>query len=226
MIKRLCILFTFMAGIAAAQERTGASFKAGTGVSLSDESRASIGLKIIEVEERTLAAETKITAQVYDVSERDGIAHASCLVSLKDNVPFQSGQTAAIFFPAASTGTIVRIDETLKKSTGQSELLISIPIGELKLRVGDFVRAVLTGEDAEDVTVIPEDAVLRTAYGDFAFVLNGSALLRTPIETGAAQGGYIEIVDGLYSGDEVAIGAADSLYQIELRATKGGGHCH
>jgi multidrug efflux pump subunit AcrA (membrane-fusion protein) len=78
----------------------------------------------------------------------------------------------------------------------------------------------------DPVTVVPREALLRTAEGVFVYVANGPAYLRTPVVTGAEDGSHVGIVDGLYAGDVVVTRAVEALWLIELRATKGGGHSH
>ena len=73
---------------------------------------------------------------------------------------------------------------------------------------------------------MPRSAVLETAAGKFAFVQNGDYLLRTPVTVGAENAEYAEITGGIYAGDVVAANPVETLYLIELRATKGGGHSH
>lgn len=230
MIKRILFFLVLLAQSGSAEERPGASYKEGTGVTLSEETRNSIGLKMAEVEDQVFAGEIKITAQVYKEASEPGkaygIAHASAFVSSSQYIAAREGQIILLTSPSSVTGTLVRVDTTMTPLTGRSELLVEVPDPENRLGIGDFVQAVFTGSKRSEVTAIPEEAVLRTAYGNFVFVLNGSSLLRTPVKTGASRGGYVEVVDGLFSGDEVVVRAAESLYQIELRATKGGAHCH
>ena len=57
-------------------------------------------------------------------------------------------------------------------------------------------------------------------------VQNGDHLLRTPVTTGVENAEHVEITDGIYVGDVVATHPVETLYLIELRATKGGGHSH
>ena len=76
------------------------------------------------------------------------------------------------------------------------------------------------------VTVIPSAALLRTIQGTYVYTVNGDAYYRTAVTTGGSAGGKIEITDGLYAGDQVVAKPVETLWLIELRATKGGGHCH
>ena len=108
-----------------------------------------------------------------------------------------------------------------------AEAILEISDPQKVLRVGDFVSGTVTfaGGDTE-VIAISRSAVLETSAGKFAFVQNGDFLLRTPVTTGAESAEHIEITDGLYAGDIVANKPVETLYLIELRATKGGGHSH
>lgn len=226
----LIISFLLLSHAGFSEARPGAAYKEGSGILLSDETQAAIGLKMVDVEDRSIIDEATLTAQVYetlqDDADKNSNALASAVVSSAKTKDYQSGQVIRIISPASLTGKIVRIDNTMAASTQRAELIIEIPDPGRQLKIGDFVNAVLTGSTIENTTVIPESAVLRSIFGNFAYVSNGYALLRTPIETGAGQDGYVEVVDGLFSGDEVAAHAVETLYQIELRATKGGGHCH
>jgi multidrug efflux pump subunit AcrA (membrane-fusion protein) len=46
------------------------------------------------------------------------------------------------------------------------------------------------------------------------------------VKTGSEADGKIEITDGLFQGDQVVAKPVETLWLIELRATKGGGHSH
>jgi len=72
--------------------------------------------------------------------------------------------------------------------------------------------------------VTPMDA-LRTVRGEFVFVANGGWYLRTPVQTGAAAGGWVEIRDGLYEGDTVVAQGSRALWLAEIQAVNGGVSC-
>jgi hypothetical protein len=75
------------------------------------------------------------------------------------------------------------------------------------------------------VAAVPADALLRTVRGDFVFVQNGDWLLRTPVTVGATHGGWIEIAEGLYEGDRLAVRGIRALWLAELQAVNGGVGC-
>lgn len=74
-------------------------------------------------------------------------------------------------------------------------------------------------------SAITEPVLLETVRGDFVYVKNGNAFLRVPVKTGKRTGGYIEILDGLFEGDEVVSAGAYDLWMIELQAINGGRGC-
>ena len=114
-----------------------------------------------------------------------------------------------------------------KEAVNSVEAILQIPDPHNALKVGEFVSGSVVESGAEEtVLTIPRPAVLETATGKFAFIQNGDYLLRTAITTGAENAEYAEITDGVYAGDVVATNPVETLYLIELRATKGGGHSH
>lgn len=91
------------------------------------------------------------------------------------------------------------------------------------LRVSEVETRDLPG--AAGVAAIPRAALLRTIRGDFVFVQNGDWLLRSPVKAGAEAGGWIEIREGLYEGDRVAVAAVEALWLAEIAAVNGGVGC-
>lgn len=73
--------------------------------------------------------------------------------------------------------------------------------------------------------VIPTDALLRTAKGDFVYVANGGWFLRTPVQVGTAEGVWLPVKDGLYEGDVVVTQGARALWLAEIQAVNGGVAC-
>jgi multidrug efflux pump subunit AcrA (membrane-fusion protein) len=118
--------------------------------------------------------------------------------------------------------TLLAVRRDLAPALTQVEIVLALPGTPT---VGSTVNLTLSGP-ARQGFVLPHAAVLRTATGIFVYVANGTHLLRTPVQTGASDGEHIEILDGLYAGDVVAIAAVEQLWLTELRLTKGGGHSH
>lgn len=190
---------------------TPAKFKEGQGLQLATETTAALGVKTAEVEERAVAHSYEITASVFEAGPP---ARASSLV------PGDIADDLEKHPPTEAKLLSVRRD--LSSALTQVEVVLALPGAP---QVGSTVNLVLRGP-ARDVTAVPLTALLRTATGAFVYVVNGANLLRTPVRTGASDGTYIEILDGLYAGDVVVIAAIEQLWLTELRLTKGGGHSH
>jgi len=72
---------------------------------------------------------------------------------------------------------------------------------------------------------IPISAVVDTAEGQQVFVRNGQRWLRTAVRLGAASGELVEVADGLFEGDVIAVAGGWYLWMAELQAIKGGVGC-
>ena len=218
------------------QEAAGARYAEGKGITLLDETKKAIGLELAEAEERMLTPVVPLEAQVYRAAhepsrpggEQAGSAYATALVSPTLAEKLKSGEPAAMMADDKShEARIWRIDPVAKDAVNNVEVILQIPDPENTLRIGEFLSGSVTQSGAQQTALtVPRSAVLETATGKFAFVENGDFLLRTPVSTGAESTDYIEITDGLYAGDIVAIKPVETLYLIELRTTKGGGHSH
>lgn len=215
------------------EEGQGATYVEGKGISLHEQTRTSIGLELLEVSEKSIISVTLITAQVYRSAteptrkysgEKTGIAYATGLVSEQIAAQLHEGQE--FIFHTGRSGTVWKINRNQSDILGKVEVLLSLPDPEGTLAIGTFVEAkISSGGNHQEVISIPQSALLETATGTFVFAQNGEALLRTAVETGQSNGTQIEIISGLYEGDVIAK-PVETLYMIELRATKGGGHCH
>lgn len=76
-----------------------------------------------------------------------------------------------------------------------------------------------------DAAAVPAAALLRTVRGTFVYVENGEWLLRTPVRLGAERDSWVEVVEGLYEGDRVAVAGVDALWMAEISAVNGGVGC-
>ncbi len=219
----------------AGESPSGASFKEGKGVMITDETRKILGLTVAGVEQRTLVHRVPLTLQVFDQRHhhaRDAEDHAGCDVH---GAGFLSTNAAALVRPGHGVevskggdrllgGVVLAVQKAL--ALGEAEVIIGVSNAATVLKPGEFVPARIHLPGDHPVTAIPESALLRTAEGTFVYTVNGGAYLRTAVKAGAEGGGWIEILDGLLEGDLVVTQPVQSLWLIELRATKGGGHSH
>lgn len=214
---------------------SGATFKAGKGITLTEETSKILGLQTADVIEEALPEIVEVNIQIFSATHRlDDLdldhtgcdVHGSGFLSQDKAALVKPKQTVKFVTPNQETyeGFVVSVQEPL--ANGEAEVIVGVTAVNNKLKDGDFVNAFISIPRTGDVTVIPASALLRTAEGTFAYVVNGGAYLRTPVKVGTAAEGKIEITDGLYAGDQVVTKPVETLWIIELRATKGGGHSH
>lgn len=185
------------------------TFKAGRGLQVSPATLAVLQLRTAPAEERELASDTKIIAQVFDPNPP---AQASALVATGDAERIAAGQPV--------DATLRRRVRTAEPSLHQEELIYSLPGRELKL--GDFVE-IRVHQPAAKALAVPRSAVIDGASGPFVYVVNGDSYLKTAVKVGARDANWIEITDGLYAGDVIVAHAAQKLWLAEMLLTKGGG---
>ncbi len=198
-------------GHAEEKETGSATFKEGQGLQLADETFAALGVETAKVEERAITPAFEIIASVFDAgppARASSLAPAEVVEALEEHPPAEARLLAT------------RRDFAHARS--QVEIILELPGAPA---VGTTLNLTLRGSTREGAAV-PRSAVLRSATGTFVYVVNGSHLLRAPVQTGASDGEYIEILDGLHTGDVVVTAAVEQLWLTELRLTKGGGHSH
>jgi multidrug efflux pump subunit AcrA (membrane-fusion protein) len=117
------------------------------------------------------------------------------------------------------------VSDALTKATGTVEVLVEIPNGAETLAVGAFVPASVVLEREESVVTIPRAALLECSDGHSVYTVSGESFVRTAVKVGAMSGDLVEIMDGLYSGDQVVLQPVMSLWMTELAAVKGGQAC-
>ncbi len=214
---------------------SGASFKPGKGVMLTPETSKILGVEIVDVAEEKLPQVVELSTQIFSDTHRFedlNIDHTECDFHASG---FLSSEKAALIKPKQKVKLIDTNKETydgfvaaVQKpfSHGETEIIVGVTTAESKLKDGEFVQASISVPRDEAVVVIPSSALLRTAEGTFVYAINGKAYYRTAVQPGNKSGDKIEITDGLYPGDQVVVKPVETLWLIELRATKGGGHSH
>ena len=214
---------------------SGAAFKAGKGITLTDETRKILGVEVVDVTERKLPKQLRFSVQVFGekhhhtFNQKD---HSGCDVHGAGLVPSDAAtavkpEQPVQLFKGTNTvlaGVVVAVQKA--RALGESEIVVGVSNASAALKSGEFVTAIISLPREEAVTVVPRSAVLRTSEGTFVYAVNGNAYLRTAVKTGSEADGWVEITDGLLAGDQVVTKRVETLWLIELRATKGGGHSH
>lgn len=195
----------------------GATFKEGRGLQFPPEVVAALGVRTVEAEERSLARNLSLTAQVFSTGQSP---RALALVSPAHAAGLKPG------LKTTDGAELVAISRTAEKAAGQVELIFALPAGLSATDLGHTFTLNLTLAADSPALTVPRSAVLDTATGTFVYVVNGTSYLRTPVIVGASNAEHVEITDGLYAGDTVVAAPVNQLWLSELRLTKGGGHSH
>jgi hypothetical protein len=214
---------------------SGASFKAGKGVTVTEESKKVLGIEVADVGERNLPNQIRFTVQVFgekhhhlpDQNDHSGCdVHGSGFVSTNTAAVVKPGQPVQVLKTtnAPLGGVVLAVQKAL--ALGESEIVIGVSNATEALKPGDFIPARINLPRAEALPAIPQSALLRTSEGAFVYAVNGDAYFRTAVKVGSEADGWVEITDGLLAGDQVVTKPVQTLWLIELRATKGGGHSH
>jgi hypothetical protein len=214
---------------------SGASFKAGKGVIVTEETKQLLGIEVADVTEHKLPNQIRFTVQVFaekhhhllNQEDHSGCdVHGSGFVATNTAAIVKAGQPVELLKTntARLGGVVLAVQKAL--ALGESEIVIGVSNATAALKPGEFVPARINLPRAEAVAAIPQSALLRTSEGTFVYVVNGDAYFRTAVKVGSEAEGWVEITDGLLAGDQVVTQPVQTLWLIELRATKGGGHSH
>lgn len=218
-----------------AEEAAVASFKAGQGITIVPETQKLLGIAITAVREESLPGQTRFTAQIFgekhhhlpNLADHSGCdVHGSGLVAEEVAATLKLGDPVRVEPSTGSPlhGVVLSIQKAI--ALGESEVIVGISNAIAVLHPGDFVPASVTHPNSQPTATIPQSALLRCSEGTFVYRVNGDAYLRTPVRTGAESGGRVALTDGVRPGDQVVVEPVQTLWLIELRATKGGGHSH
>lgn len=191
----------------------GVTFKEGRGLLLKPEVAKALGLKTTEAEERPLADNIRLIAQVFATSPQM-LASATVPAAEAEHFTKHSFKNAKL----------VRIDRSTATATRLVDLIVALERSPTPA-AGEFVELEF-GTEPTRVLTVPHTALLEAATGTFVYVVNGEYLLLTPVKTEARSPEFVEITDGLYAGDVVVTSPVEQLRLAELRLTKGGGHSH
>lgn len=214
--------------------QSGASFKTGQGILLTDEMQKILGVEIADVAERKLPKELRFTVQVFGEKHHPSVNpqdHSGCdvqgsgFLSTDAAVAVRAGQAAQLRHGtnAPLMGVVLSVQPALTRD--ESEIVLGVSNAAARLKPGEFVTTSLSLPGGEAVMAVPQAALLRTVEGAFVFAGNGGAYTRTAVKTGVESDGFVEITDGLLAGDQVVTNGVAALWLVELRATKGGAGC-
>lgn len=198
---------------------------ASKGLLLPEVTRKSIGLETVEVTEQKVSAAVEFEIRVFQISGTNALASGS--VTPEEAKSLHVEQWVQVRQPEGGTtmATISAINDKLQKNSGFVEVIVQVPSNQGTLAIGRFLKTTVARSTAEAVPTVPREALLECSDGPFVYTLNGDAFLRTSVKVGASNEEVVEVKDGLFSGDIVALRPVMSLWMMELAATKGGQAC-
>lgn len=123
------------------------------------------------------------------------------------------------------SGEVVFIHPHLDTTTRTARVRLSVANPGLELRPGMFATVVLRGELAPSAVLVPREAVIDTGDRQVTFVVGERAGQFEPrrVKTGwTAEGGNVQILEGLHAGEVVVVSGqflldAESRLQDALR---------
>jgi len=129
----------------------------------------------------------------------------------------RTGQTMTLKTEAFSdrtfTGRVVRIGASLNEQTRALTVEAEVANPNNLLRPGMFAKSsLITAKDAPAV-MVPQRAVQVVAGLNKVFVIENGRAAERIVKTGATDGDLIEVVDGVKSGETVALSNLDKLQE-------------
>lgn len=196
----------------------GALFKSGQGLSLTEVMAQSINLQTTEVIEENMTPVFFAELQSYKKGKE-----LSGWVKSEEATHIKKGASTMLSSGTKSfSGKVIEIKKSSYAAGGDYEITVH---SSEKIKPGTSVNATFVIPLNMGVLVIPKSSLLITAEGKFVYAKSGDFYVRTTVKTGNASNDKIEILDGLYSGDEVVTTPVMQLWLAELQAIRGGQSC-
>lgn len=193
--------------------------------------RKSLGIQILDVAEQRITPRLEIPLHVVrgvddvrPVSNCSAGVEASGWITSKQAEAMQPGLTGQLVLPDGGSVPIViqQLKKTADFALGDFEIVVST---EAPLETGTKVMAVFEKPATGEVVAVPKSAVMRTAEGEFVYVVNEDYFKRTPVKTGVRNDEAVEVTDGLYAGDQIVSTQIIPIWMTELQTLRAGQSC-
>ena len=189
----------------------GAQFRKGEGLSLTDEMKKSIGFTVAEVGEEEIFSSITLDLTATKSNEARGTIPATSSIKPGMEITIDSIK-----------GTVQSVEKIPFGIPGDLEVTVTTT---RPLTPGSQVKGSVEIPSTGAVAAVPASALLKTAEGSFVYTVNGSFYVRSPVKIGSSNDKFVEITDGLYSGDEIVTTPVMSLWMAELQVLRGGKAC-
>jgi RND family efflux transporter MFP subunit len=121
----------------------------------------------------------------------------------------QSARLATDAFPGETfQGTITRIAPVFRESTRQARVEMRVANPGLRLKPGLFVRVTVVLDRLEDVTIVPEQALVRRGTGSGVFSLSADrkSVIWHPVDVGIREEGRVQVRADTIGAQVVVLG--------------------
>lgn len=136
-------------------------------------------------------------------------------VSEKDISLIKLGQSAKCKFDAypdeTFTGQIKQIIPQADLQSRNFPIRIEVDNPQHHLLAGMFVRLKIPVKKEENVFLVPKDAIIKTADGEYIFIIKGDKAHKTKVEIGSSNGNFVSVTGNVSAGDKVVITNNESL---------------
>jgi membrane fusion protein (multidrug efflux system) len=121
-------------------------------------------------------------------------------------------------------GRIRHVSRIVDTSTGTVKITVEASGAPKGVRPGSFVTVGIVRETRADVLRLPKDAVIRELRSAHVFVVNDDIAEKREVTLGLEEGGFVEAMAGVNSGDQVIVlgqGGLKDGSQIKILAPDG-----
>jgi len=103
------------------------------------------------------------------------------------------------------TGVISRISPTVDPKTGTFRARVEMQDPSRRLKPGMFARVNIVYERREDALQLPRSSIVDADGTQSVFVVADGKATQTPVQTGLANNGWIEVTGGLQGNEQVVV---------------------
>jgi membrane fusion protein (multidrug efflux system) len=125
---------------------------------------------------------------------------------------YETALTLADGSPYESRGARDFEDNEMDPSTGTITLHLRFENKKGELMPGSLVKVTVKPLKSHVAPIIPQEAVMSDAAGDFVYVIGGGDIaLRRGVKLGAEIGTAREVISGLAAGEKIIVGGLQSV---------------
>jgi membrane fusion protein (multidrug efflux system) len=133
----------------------------------------------------------------------------------KDIRRLKIGQTALLAIDSEPGRTfpaeVELISSVIDPSSGTFKVTVSVKSSSGRLRPGMFASAKIVVDSHKEALAVPTQAILYEGDSRYIYVVKDGAARRVDVETGFAEGGYVELRGQVTLGDLVVVAGQNNL---------------